>query len=393
MRRRLLAAILIISLTLGALAWVDNAVLLRNPVELEARFNLILAKLFPDYDTKITHVAVDFPTHVVITSLSLQERGTRRNLVQVERVEVNLSLTDWLMPRDVLIRGVRINVRRDRAGKLNFQVPGSGGKGGGGGGGISLSAPVAISVEDVRVTFEDEDAGSRALLRCLDANVTIRPDGSVAGSGHASVGAIVSSTSPFAAGGTRELVEDIPDVVLRPVLPFVQFEIERRDTGLLRIPVEVDGAAIGPVLRSLLPRYVQEVIWDELNPTGLASAVITLRLSPLGEFAPAVTVTAKNCTLRLKGFPYPIHDINGRFEISTGVVAWEDVTARLEGEGRVTKARGSFFLGNDVEKVTVFCYVEAQDVPLDDTLETAMPGTSTRSTSNSSSGASRASRR
>lgn len=375
MRRRLLAAIAIISLTLGLLAWVDNAVLLRNPVELEARANLLLAKLFPDYDAKISHVAVDFPTHVVITSLRLQERGTGRTLVEVGKLEANLSLTDWLTPRDVLIQGVRVNIRRDKQGKLNFDVPAGepGPRKKPTSGGLDLSSPVAITVDDARLGFEDEDVGSHALVRLQTANVTVFPGGRVTGTGSAEVGAIVPDSSPFAAGGTRELVEDIPGVVLRRVLPFVSFEIERRESGELRIPVEVGQAAVGPVLRSLLPRYVQEVIWDELNPTGLANARVTIRLSPTGDVRPEVFVSARSCTLRLKGFPYPIHDINGRFEISPGVVAWEDVTARLGGEGRVTKARGSFFLGGEAEKVTVFCYVEAEDVPLDYVLESSMP--------------------
>jgi hypothetical protein len=112
MRRRLLAAILIIASTLASLAWVDNLVLLRNPTELDTRARLLLAKLFPSYNAKIRHIEVDFPSHVVLEQLELDEKATSRAIVSVETVEANLSLTDWLAPRDVLIRGVRLNVRR-----------------------------------------------------------------------------------------------------------------------------------------------------------------------------------------------------------------------------------------------------------------------------------------
>src|SRR5581483_1942952 len=170
MRRRLLAAILIIASTLGALAWVDILVLLRNPTELDTRARLLLAKLFPDYNAKIHHIEVDFPSHVTLEQLELDEKGTSRALVKIEKVEANLSLTDWLAPRDVLIRGVRVNVRLDKQGNLNFKLPESkppaSGAPASGGGGIPFSSAVSIIVQDARLGFEDEDTASRSLLRC-----------------------------------------------------------------------------------------------------------------------------------------------------------------------------------------------------------------------------------
>jgi hypothetical protein len=375
-KRRLLAAILIISLTLAALAWVDNRILLGNPTELDAHVRLLLARVFPDYSPRMGHIEVDFPSHVVITDLALNERGSGRTLIKAEHVEANLSLTDWFQPRNVSIRGVRLNVRRGKDGKLNFDVPDSEpAPSGAPQPARALSSPVAISVEDARLIFDNEEVGSRALLQLLDAAVTVYPDGRVAGQGHASVGAVVSATSPLAAGGTRDFLEETETGVLfRPVLPRITFEIDRRESGWTRIPVEIEQAAVGPVLRTLLPlRYIQEAIWDELDPTGLASARVTIRVSPQGNVRPEVLVQAKNATLKLRGFPYPIHDISGRFEIAPGVVSWEDVTARLDGEGRVTRARGSVFIGEATEKTTVFCYVEAQDVPFNETLTNAMP--------------------
>ena len=51
--------ILIIVSNLFAIAWVDDRILLRDPVELNTRLRLILKKLFPDQDPYIDHIDVD----------------------------------------------------------------------------------------------------------------------------------------------------------------------------------------------------------------------------------------------------------------------------------------------------------------------------------------------
>jgi hypothetical protein len=380
MRRRLLAAIFVISCTLAALAWVDDLILLRNPAELDTRMRLILKGLFPDREPNIGHMEVDFfGRRVIVEGLSLAEKGSARPIVKVDRLEAVLSLTEWLTPREVTVDGVTGNVRLDKDGKLNvadlFERKGPPGPSKP----STRSIPISVSVSDVKVFAEDEKAGSRVLLTCERAELTIHPDGSITGGGQAKAGALVPESSPFASSGTE--LKGIPGVRYYEIVPFLHFEIDRHPNGRIAIPIDAERVHVGTVLRSLLPPYVQNVIWDEINPSGLVDARVTLRLNDEARFAHGtveglrfeVFVNVKGASVRLKGFPYPITDIVGRFEISPGVISWEDCTARLSGQGRVTRARGSFFLGDEGEQVTIICAVAAEDVPFDETLLAAMP--------------------
>ncbi|MBI3726310.1 hypothetical protein HY251_20485 [bacterium] len=365
MRRRLVAAFLIVLANLAVLAWVDNLILLRNPKELDTRARLILQKLVPDWNPEIGHIEVDFPSRVVVEDLAVKEKGTGLPLATIKRVEAVLSLSDWLQPREVLIRGLRANLRRSKDGKLNLDVPASSG------GGLRLASDVTITIEDARLRFEDEDVGSRSLVTCDQARVTVFPNGEVKGRGSLAIGALVGPSSPFYPTGVDVTGE--PGWKKCDIVPFASFEVERTQDGRVRLPIEVGNAKVGPLLRSVLPRYVQEVIWSELNPTGTVDARVTLRLFGTEmEVRPEVYVHAKGCTLNPKKFPYPITDIKGRFEISPGIVSWEDVTAATAGAG-LLKSRGSFFLGNPEEKVTLFIYIDAREVPFDETLRSAMP--------------------
>lgn len=380
MRRRLLVAILIIATILFLLAWVDDLVLLRNPVELDTRARLILRQLFPDQEPTIEHIEVDFSgRRVIVQGLEFLEKGTGRDLLKVERVEATLSLTDWLAPRDVSIRGLTARVRL-KGDHLNVEDLVAGG----GKPGATRSSAINLDVEDVNVDFEDENTGSHSLAICEKAELKVEPDGRVTGTGHARAGALVKRSSPFANGGTP--VPGLPDLVYRELIQKLDFEVDRRADGRTAIPVYVEHVMIGPLLRSLLPPYVQNVIWAELNPEGVVDANATLNLGVKSGFDEsgkprsiphvAITLHVRNGAIKVRGFPYPIHDIAGRFEVAVGpgpVISWEDVTARLEGQGRVTKARGAFFLGDDAERVSLYVFVDAADVPLNDTLRNAMP--------------------
>jgi hypothetical protein len=380
MRRRLLLAILIIATNLFLLAWVDDRLLLRNPVELDTRARLILRQLFPDQEPTIEHIEVDFSgRRVIVQGLEFLEKGTGRDLLKVEHIEATLSLTDWLSPHDVSIRGLTARVRL-KGEHLNIEDLVAGG----GKSGSTRTSAINLDVENVNVDFEDENTGSHSLAVCEKAELKVEPDGRVTGTGHARAGALVRRTSPFANGGAE--VPGLPDLVYRELIQKLDFEVDRRADGRTAIPVYVEHVMIGPLLRSLLPPYVQNVIWAELNPEGVVDANATLNLGVKSGFDEAgkprsiphvaITLHVRNGAIKVRGFPYPIHDIAGRFEVAVGpgpIISWEDVTARLDGNGRVTKARGSFFLGDDTEKVSLYVFVDATDVPLNDTLRKAMP--------------------
>jgi hypothetical protein len=383
MRRRLLAAIMIIASSLFVLAWVDDQLLLRNPIELDTRARLILHRLFPDQEPHIDHIEVDFSgRRVIAQGLELREKGTKLDLLKVARVEATLSLTEWLAPREVNVRGVTGHLRL-RGDHLNVEDLFAGG-GGEQQPSQARSSPISLSVQDVRVDFTDENIGAHSLLICDHAELTVQPDGRVTGTGHARAGALVAADSPFAAGGAG--MGGTSGLVYREIVEKLDFDLDRRADGRTSVPVYVEHVVIGPLLRSLLPRYVQDVIWSELNPEGVVDANITVTLGVKTEPGSggkarsdphlSITLNAKNATLKPKKFPYPIHDINGRFEVSVAalpIVSWEDVTARLDGAGRVAKARGSFFLGDDTEKVSLYIFIDARDVPLDAALRDAMP--------------------
>ncbi|HZU96987.1 MAG TPA: hypothetical protein VFF73_09860 [Planctomycetota bacterium] len=370
MRRRLLAAILIIVTNLFALAWVDDRILLRDPVELNTRLRLILKKLFPEQDPYIDHIDVDVSNRRVSAyGLDFKDKE-KKPLFSIERVDATLSLTDWLAPREVFIRGVKAHVRL-KGEHLNFEDLALGGSGPTGG----RPGALAVTVEDARLDFEDENTGARSLLVCERAELAVQADGRVTGTGHAHAGALVPSLSPLAPGGAP--VENDPEVLYREIIQKIDFDIDRRADGRTAIPIYVEHVAVGPLLRSLLPRYVQDVIWSELNPEGTVDAGATVTLGTKSATPHiSIDVNAKNCSLRLKKFPYPIRDIEGRFEIAVGalpIISWEDVKARLDGDGRVAHARGSFFLGHEDENVSLYVFIDARDVPLDETLRNAMP--------------------
>lgn len=373
MRRRLLAAILIIATNLFLLAWVDDQLLLRNPIELDTRARLILRQLFPEQNPDIGHIEVDFSSRRVIAeNLEFFEKTTNRSLLKVKRVEATLSLTDWLAPREVHVQGVTGHLRL-RGERLNIEDLVAGADTGRPT--AARTSQVAVSVQDVRIDFEDENTGSHSLAICEHAELAVQPDGRVTGTGHARVGALVKPSSPFAAGGAP--VDGHGGLLYREIVQKLDFEIDRRADGRTAVPVYIEHVSIGPLLRSLLPPYVQNEIWSELNPEGIvdANVVVTLGVKQQGPHF-SITINSKNVSLRPKKFPYPIRDINGRFEVAVGpgpIVAWEDVTARLSGDGRVTKARGAFFLGSADEKVSLFIHIDAQDIPCDETLHEAMP--------------------
>src|SRR5262249_46972863 len=140
----------------------------------------------------------------------------------------------------------------------------------------------------------------------------------------------------------------------------------------LTVPIDVTGLELGPMLRSLLPQYVREKIWDELNPVGKADAFVRLTHDVQEGFRPTALVHPRGCSLTPKGFPYPITGITGRFEIAPFVIAGEDTTAYGSGKA-LFRSRGTVYVGEDQEHVTLHIFVNAHDVPLDEPLRVAMP--------------------
>src|SRR5581483_7527606 len=227
MRRRLLAAILIIATNLFLLAWVDDQLLLRNPIELDTRARLILRQLFPDQTPEIGHTEVDFSSRRVIAEkLAFFEKTTGRSLLRVERVEATLSLTDWLAPREVIVHGVKGHLRL-RGERLNIEDLLSGADTAKPS--AKRTSPVTVSLDDVRVDFEDENTGTHSLAVCESAEIVVQPDGRVTGTGRARAGALVKPDSPFAAGGVP--VEGQGDLLYRDIIQKLDFDIDRRADG------------------------------------------------------------------------------------------------------------------------------------------------------------------
>src|SRR4051812_26397226 len=125
MRRRFLTALLIIAATLGALAWVDYELILKDPRELDALVTRMLATFLPDWNTHFGHVEVELPRRLVVSELTVAEKGGVRPLCRIERAEVTLSLTH-LEPREIVLTGLEAMVRRGAEGKLNIELPSGG---------------------------------------------------------------------------------------------------------------------------------------------------------------------------------------------------------------------------------------------------------------------------
>src|SRR2546421_4220600 len=270
MRRRELIAVSIVVVALFAMAWVDDQLVLRIPAELDAHARRVLAGLYPERRPHIDHIEVDFSSRrVVALNVTFSEKDSERTVLKVDRVELGFSLVGF-QPRELKIKGVSTRLRLSKDGKLNIEdlVPATT---------ESKSRPslLAVTVEDVRIHFEGEDWGSPTLATCERAELTVAEDGRIQGSGQMRVGAVIAASSPFASGGTP--LEGEPGSLYREIVPRLVFEIDYRPDGRLALPIEVQNVAVGPLLRSVLPRYVQDVIWDELNPTGLVDAHATLR--------------------------------------------------------------------------------------------------------------------
>jgi len=382
-RRRLLTALFVIASALGANAYLDYLLILRNPAELEALLRRSLTLLAPDYRPYFAPGSLEFSLwerRAVVRDLVFHERGGEgRTLFRVARIEAELELVPPSVTRLTLIEP-EVVVRIDRDGDVNFAT----------GGEVSTSRPKLLS--DLRVQVEGgrlrvindyEGLGSDVLVTGVSCGLDVTRELSVTGSGGARFGALFALDDPRAAGGYA--VPGTPsDRRFKDLFPEVDFEVVAPEGEPVSAVVTLAGGSCTPQLKSVIPRKFQETIWEELDPRG---GDIDVRLDALVEPTGAGRVDAAirptGVTVEPAGFPIPIREVGGAFELTLALppgaattpehlaVSWENVSGEVSG-GTVW-SRGVAFPGREHENVTLYLAIRAEELELSEGLVAAFP--------------------
>lgn len=381
MRRRL--ALLVVLVGVIANAYLDYLLFLQNPAELEEVVRVTLRKVAPDYDPKMLGPFEFslFERRVVISGLRFHERGNpERVLLEVGRVEATLGGIPPAVERLVLHQP-RASLRIDREGNLNLPRGSS----------SADAAPPELSEMEVevkdawlRVQNDFEGQGSDVLLADVDLQLSVGRDQAVSGRGSARLGALYDFKDPLAAGGRAVATGSDPGLADRryqDLFPQVELAVDRRPGEPLQVQVGLRGGTLSPQLRSLIPPLFQRTIWAELNPSGgELDAVVRARVGVEGVKVNA-SVRPRGVTVQPRGFSIPIREVGGPFEVVVSVpqdgppellgVTWENVRGSVS--GGTCLSRGQVWPGSADEKVTLFLYVDAQEIALTPPLVAAMP--------------------
>ena len=379
MRRRRNLAFLLVVAAVAANVYLDYLLLLRNPAELEAQIRKTLHGIAPEYDPSIARLEFSFrERQAVITGLEFHERGDpSRSLVQVERVEATFQLFPPAVSRVVLHRP-SATLRIDPDGQLNF----ASGTPSGESSPPQLFADLEVRVEGgrFRLINDFQGQGSDVLLGDLTADLLVTTDLALRGRGTARLGTLFALEDPLAAGGRT--APGLPSGRRYQEL-FPQVDLAVQGGGAdapINLQVGLAGGSLTPQLRSLIPELFQRTIWAELNPSGGQLAVQVRALIGQGVMVNA-SVRPRGVTVQPRGFPIPITDVGGPFEVAVSVppegppellqVGWENVQGHVAG-GQVV-SRGSAWPGAADENLTLYLFIDASDIALTPELVAAMP--------------------
>ncbi len=114
----------------------------------------------------------------------------------------------------------------------------------------------------------------------------------------------------------------------------------------------------------------QKDLWWTFTPSGLAKAKYTFRKQPGNEKQPHLTIELLNVQAAYKHFPYPLRNLKGSVTIEPGKLVIDKIVSRRNDSeialtGSITEA--------DSPRPRYNIVITATDIPIDDTLKSALP--------------------
>jgi hypothetical protein len=379
-RRRFYLAIAIITAALTANAYVDYRLILRNPRELEAVLRRVLSGLLPEYSPEFGEFEITLSERrAVVHDLVLREEDDPDStLVSVRRAEAVFNLFPPGLEELTLFEPEGL-LRIGPDGSTNFET--------GEGGESELYEDLQVHVLDgrLRIVSDFQHTHQELLITDINADILVTPELELEVAGDARLGALfepeAEPTDP-----SPDPPERVPDgLSFVEVIPGVGFTVHRSSTGPVSATIDLADVALTRTLRHLIPAPFQSDVWDQINPVG-GEVGVTVRLlhSEADGLRVSTTIHPDGAAIRPQGFPLVIDRITeGRFEVTVAVppgadgpqllsVAWENVVGHLGEEGRAL-SRGSAFPGRDDERLTLFLFIDAFEVALDEDLRRALP--------------------